>query len=414
MVLIYSLLFGCFISFFGAVVGYFSLLEDELFKRYQREGDIVYAQVVSYEFTRRGADVKCCDVHALTSMASQKEANTEQHRSNFEYVVVVEYERQHYHPMNVNGIQEMYKTRIRKRVKAQEGDFIEKELTQKTNAREEDEGEGVEYAPSPLSPALSSSPIPSYHLPLPLHILSSQRRQASSPSNPLSHSSRQLLQAASSALITTGSRDEGLAWITPSSSRMATASAAASTTTAAAAIVDVSILDANAMDSRLRSTTCSFSNTKIENMEDLSMVRRPEFEYLELYVLRDYPKSGLPRRFVDRACSLRYRLSTLGLMVFDLALVAFCIKLAANAVLDLPDHHQRRMGWYAMLSFLLLLAMELPLIHWLLKGWLESALREEYLEHADVSPWAAAAAAGEEDSSLSSAESDAYLYVTRW
>lgn len=381
MVLIYSLLFGFFISFFGAVVGYFSLLEDDLFKRYRREGDIVYAQVVSYEFTRRGADVKCCDVHALTSMASQKVANTEQHRSNFEYVVVVEYERKGLDP---------HKSRIRKRVKAQEGDFIEKDQHQ-------DVEEYAEY--SRMSPATERSPngsqhhqsLPS-HKPLPRHPKPSPSVSSSQKKNPeLSDNNRPLLHGAPETILVTGSRD-GLDWITPRPS----------SSSAAAAVVDVSMMDSC---SKLRNSI----SHQIENMEDLSMVRRPNFELLELYVLADYPKSGLPRRFVDRACSLRYRLSTLGLMVFDLALVAFCIKLAANAVLDLPDHHQRMIGWYAMFSFLILLALEVPLIHWLLRSWLESALREEYLEHADFAPWEQI----DEDSSLSSAESDAYLYLSR-
>lgn len=125
-------------------------------------------------------------------------------------------------------------------------------------------------------------------------------------------------------------------------------------------------------------------------------------QFLELLLLPDHERSAYPRKQVDRACSIRYRLSTIGLVAFDLALAAFCTRLAANDVLALEHGGHRIIGWYAIASFLLLILLEVPLIHYFCHDNFVDSLREEYLESGDYIPLQC------DDSSLSSG-SDMYL-----
>lgn len=133
----------------------------------------------------------------------------------------------------------------------------------------------------------------------------------------------------------------------------------------------------------------------------------PTQDTIELYVLPDYPKSGHPRHQVERGCSGRYRLSTAAFIAFDFALAAFCTRLAMEAIGDLDDMEKRKIGQYAIRIFVVLVVMQVPLIHCCMQKLFSDALREEYLESGEFVP------IENDDSSLSSAASDAYLTMTR-
>lgn len=86
-----------------ATIGYFSVLEDKLMKRYLDEGEIVEAVVVSAEFARGGAN-------------TGQWRGAESDKLSTEYVLFVEYMK----PICEGS----YMTKIRKQVKAKEKDII--------------------------------------------------------------------------------------------------------------------------------------------------------------------------------------------------------------------------------------------------------------------------------------------------
>ena len=100
-IIFFSLMFGFFIILFGAVIGYFSYMEDSLMRTYIKEGDLVEGDVVSAEFARGGGQVGGC---------SNK-------RAIAEYITFVEYSRE----LSTN-----YTVRVRKQMKAKETDFVKR------------------------------------------------------------------------------------------------------------------------------------------------------------------------------------------------------------------------------------------------------------------------------------------------
>jgi hypothetical protein len=102
-VMVLSLLFAFCIALFGSVLGYISVLDDSILKRYRNEGFAVEADIRSAEFLRGGTGSD-----AVCFQANQKE-----------YVVTVEYNQL---------ISETYRIRVRKQIRVMQSDFIHPEL----------------------------------------------------------------------------------------------------------------------------------------------------------------------------------------------------------------------------------------------------------------------------------------------
>ena len=286
MVLVLSLLFGLFITLFGAFVGYFSMLEDSLMGLYMREGEPIFAKVVSSEFARGGGQV----------------AIFTKQRDNPEYICFCEYDR------NTEG----YTARIRKQCKAKASDF-------------------------------SSSPRPGTEGML-LSIKMATARQ----------------QQQQQQQVVGGDDDMFVEFSNP------------------------------------EDVCC--------NMDDdmwRSVGAAADREYLELLILPNHERSAYPRKSVERACSTKYRLLTIGLVVCDLALAAFCTLWATNDVLGLEED-RRIIGWYAIAAFLVLIVLEVPMIHYCCHDMFLEALREEYLDNGEYVPL-------QDDASSLSSGSDMYL-----
>ena len=97
-VLLFSLMFGFFITMFCAVVGYFAYVEDSLMRTYIKDGELIQGNVMTAEFARGGGQVGPCS----------------NQRTIAEYVTFVEYTRE----LSTN-----YEVRVRKQMKAKETDF---------------------------------------------------------------------------------------------------------------------------------------------------------------------------------------------------------------------------------------------------------------------------------------------------
>lgn len=281
MVLLFSLLFGFIITLFGAVVGYFSVLEDSLMRRYKAEGTTIFADVTSSEFARGGGKV----------------AIFTKQRDNPEYIAFCEYN---------CCLAKDYTVRIRKQVKAKQSDFS-------SNPRPGTEGMllSIRLAVSRDAPDMYT--------------------ELATPDDP-----------------------------------------------------------------------CCGGNEIEDPWNEGPLRDDEERRYLELLILPGHEKSAYPRKQVERAGSMRYRLSTIGLVVFDLALAAFCTLLAANDVLALEHDGQKIIGWYAIATFFIFFLCEVPLIHyWCHESFLD-ALKEEYLENGEYVPMP-------DDCSSLSSGSDMYL-----
>jgi hypothetical protein len=299
MVLVFSLFFGFFITLFGAFIGYFSVLEDSLMRRYKRDGTSVFAKVVSSEFARGGGQV---------SLFTKQ-------RDNPEYIAFCEYNCK---------MTEHYTVRIRKQFKSRQSDFS-------SNPRP-----GTEGMLLSIKVALSKS--------------RSKQSAAQQQQQPYY-----------------------------------------------ATNYDGTINDNN---------TTNFCGDEDPWQLDLNPIGEGTNRHdLELLFLPDKERSAYPRKQVERACSLRYRLSTIGLVTFGLALAAFCTRLAANDVLALEHGAHRIIGWYAIAVFLMLIFLEVPLIHYCCHTIFVDALREEYLESGEYIPLQC------DDSSISSG-SDMYLCMS--
>jgi len=100
---------------------------------------------------------------------------------------------------------------------------------------------------------------------------------------------------------------------------------------------------------------------------------------MEVLVLPAYPKSGIPRRQGEKACTIHYRASTVVLICFMFAIADFLIHLAyynlSNDYAAIP-----RSPWAVPLALLAMVVSAFVFVHFVLCGIFQSALSEEYLE----------------------------------
>ena len=124
----------------------------------------------------------------------------------------------------------------------------------------------------------------------------------------------------------------------------------------------------------------------IEN--EISFLKKCHLESskLNLLVLPGKPKSGYPKEQAERAHSIRYRLSTVCLVISNLLLSLFCIKLAIHLISELQDERKALIAWTILTSFILSIVIQIPVIHIVLNKILVGTLEEEYFESGDFTP----------------------------
>jgi len=105
-------------------------------------------------------------------------------------------------------------------------------------------------------------------------------------------------------------------------------------------------------------------------------------QLIDILVLPGYLKSGLPRRYIERVCSLKYRLPTVVLVLFMIAFSALCIYVA---IVSLPGWEDRDMSLFSALCVYLavLLFIEVLFVYLCLGNVLRQAMRVQYLEGGD-------------------------------
>ena len=282
MLLLMSLLFGFFITLFGAWVGYFSTLEDKLMRRYWMEGETVVARVISSDFARCGGSNTMNDCTAANEMTSD---HFHPSVANPEYLCFCEYDR---------NLAHNYAVRIRKQCKARAWDFV-------------------------LTPRPGSE-----------RMIMALKRETSQR-------------------------------------------------------VDENCNEITFVELPDQPEACC-AGADDDDGECGGRAAPPDRKFLEMLILPGHELSALPKKAVQRACSLRYRFSTAGLVLFDVFLALCCIYWAIHEVLSLEDDSQRTRGWCAIAAFLVLVALEVPLIHTCCHGMLVDALKEEYLDSGDFVP----------------------------
>lgn len=124
---------------------------------------------------------------------------------------------------------------------------------------------------------------------------------------------------------------------------------------------------------------------------------------IELYVLQEFPTSGLPRRQVERSCSYRHRLATFALIVVVLTLAGLCTRVAAATLVDMTDARENAIDLYSILLLAALILAQVPLVHYCMRNLFWSILLKEYLESGDY------VTIHRDDSTLSATASDISL-----
>jgi hypothetical protein len=123
---------------------------------------------------------------------------------------------------------------------------------------------------------------------------------------------------------------------------------------------------------------------------------------LELLVLPEHPKSGYPRNEVERAGSLRYRTTILSLLVANMLLTAYFLRMSTRKISEQEDEELRRIAWTIFWIFVVLIVLQMPVIYCLLNTLLKKSVEEEYYELGEMEPTA------QDDSSLST-RTDSHL-----
>lgn len=121
------------------------------------------------------------------------------------------------------------------------------------------------------------------------------------------------------------------------------------------------------------------------NSEDFSseVARRcgdESLHSLDLLVLPEYPRSALPRQQVERGCSLWNRLPTYFLIVCIISIAVGCGLLSLHALSLHTVHYARAIAGVVTVA---LFSMEMLIIRFFLDGWIQSSLRNEYLDGED-------------------------------
>lgn len=104
---------------------------------------------------------------------------------------------------------------------------------------------------------------------------------------------------------------------------------------------------------------------------------------LQVLVLPQHKNSGIPKNLVDRACSLRYRLPTVLVVLSVFAFSSACLWLSLTFIPDWIDE-DIPIILYTILSTLALMVLALVATHFGLRDSIESALHDEYLRGGDA------------------------------
>ena len=125
---------------------------------------------------------------------------------------------------------------------------------------------------------------------------------------------------------------------------------------------------------------------------------------LELYILPGLPKSGYPKIQVNEKIGLKYRVSTMLLILVNIMISAFCTYFASRSMIEVESMQQQLFVKRAILFYVGLILLEVPAISFFLDGTFEEALIAEYVENGEFMPAC-------EGSTLSSG-SDKVLVIT--
>ena len=113
-------------------------------------------------------------------------------------------------------------------------------------------------------------------------------------------------------------------------------------------------------------------------MDESNSIGRPSG--LDILVLKSHPKSAIPRRQAERACTLHYRLPTLLFVIFMIALSIVCLYVTLGAMDRFPLHQARA----TILVSSILLTTELAGVHILLGKLFRGILKDVYLDGGEL------------------------------
>jgi len=125
----------------------------------------------------------------------------------------------------------------------------------------------------------------------------------------------------------------------------------------------------------LFSAKSSFSHIP-QHVLDLNGVEVTRF--LELYVLPDLPKSGLPKTEIERIINWKHHASILFMVIFNYLIVIWISLFAINYVSYLESDEKRDLGWRLIITYFILLLLEFLSVYTFFDRIICEALEEEF------------------------------------
>ena len=138
-------------------------------------------------------------------------------------------------------------------------------------------------------------------------------------------------------------------------------------------------------------SVCYPNRSLIENTSEINIV----LYSLEIYRLPGLPKLGYPKIQVQEKCGLKYRVSTLLLVLVNMMIFIFCTYFASRSTIEVESTQQQLFAKCAIVVYASLILLEVPAVYFCLGDTFGEALITEYIENGEFMP------SPHEDSTLS-------------
>mmetsp|Transcript_6262 Transcript_6262/g.9096 ORF Transcript_6262/g.9096 Transcript_6262/m.9096 type:complete len:350 (+) Transcript_6262:105-1154(+) len=126
-----------------------------------------------------------------------------------------------------------------------------------------------------------------------------------------------------------------------------------------------------------------FSVTEWQQMNDNEGI---SFDGIDLYVLPNHPTSGFPKKQVDKRCTVKYHAPIILLISCLFILSEICIFYCAKYVMKLDYSNNLLLGASLLSIMIIVFIFDIPAIHFLFSGCLDSSLNEDYVSDGEFMP----------------------------
>lgn len=384
MDILFSLLFGFCITFFGTIVGYFSMKEDKLMQKYLKNGYTVSATIESAELLQERRMW-----HNLNNEHDHN--NSKYSNSLFEYLVRCDY---------VDILSDNYEVRVQKTFKIRHSDIVPFHREQTI-----------------ITP-LNTNNVPMYRF-------NENEHQPKCLDSSLDCSDQAVIVNVDNGNSSSLNHDDDLDNDTASGPIIGlmqnhSRPIISNTVNDSAAIIGGNLHPDNYHHSSNR-MMIDKENQLPPNLPKYPMALDVKNSILELCILNGFPKSGYPKKVLERKCGLIYRLMTVGFTVCTFSLAGFCVLCAVESKVAMSqqnnsnnDEHLFIPSWYYGIGIFSLYGILMALfVFCLLDSIINQVLHDEYLVSGEFGPILRNNNDFDDDTTISTVKGDRFLTVTR-